>query len=129
MTKITASTITFILGASVVAVGSYITLDPQANVTNLNFEKESIERTTTSSKFLYTTLEHNATTSEYEVIRAEGNVTIDNVGYLMCLDGVWETGTTTISYDKDGLEVETFTPYSEEEQIVFCLAKQQNNLN
>jgi len=124
MSKIIASTITFILGASVVAVGSYISLDPQANVVNLNFEKESIERTTTSSEFFYTTLEQSTTTSEYKVVRPKHTVTIDNIGYLMCLDGVFETGTTTYDGDK-----EIFTPYSKEEQEVFCLAKQQKQLD
>jgi len=48
-----------------------------------------------------TTLKHNATTSDYEIIKEQGSITIDNVGYLMCLDGVYGATTTKEYCEKE----------------------------
>lgn len=129
MSKITQVSIMLGAGAILIGIGSFITPAQEADIimSEFNFEIEEIEIKATSTKFYYTTLKHNATTSEYEIVREEGTITIDNVGYLMCLDGVWETGTTT--WTGIGEEAtSTYRAYNKQEQQEFCEEEQKIQL-
>ena len=133
MKKIIASTITFILGASVVAIGAYITPEQQANIVTLDFEKESIERTTTvtvanlkeSAYFTTTTnwkgntvktdinipIKYNfpvasTTAVAYDVIEQNEVISVSLDGYKDCRRGVFGTSTRPfcIQFLKDQID-------------------------
>lgn len=80
-------------GATVFGIGSFLTKDQVKLISEFDFQIEEVKNTATSTTFYYTTLRENTTTSEYEVVRELGTITIDNIGYLMCLDGVYGTST------------------------------------
>ena len=95
MSKKLQVTILLGAGALLIGVGSYITPQQQADIimNSFDFEIEAIKTTSTTTQFYYTTLRESTTTDDYKVVREEGIVTIDNVGYKMCLDGIYGTST------------------------------------
>jgi len=123
--KIISATIVLVSGVILVGVGAFLTPEQvkEVVVSDFDFAVESIKETATSTSFYYTTIKES-TTSEYELMRELATVTIDNVGKNMCLDGLSDTGITTISYDQDNNEIETFVPFTEKEQKEFCEEEQ-----
>jgi len=95
MSKIIQATIVLVSGAILLGIGSFITPEQvkEVVISDFDFAVESIKETSTSSTFYYTTLKENTTTSEYELVREEHTITVDNVGKNMCLDGVFGTST------------------------------------
>ena len=93
MSSIIKITLALVSGVILVGVGSFITKDQVKEISTFDFQVEPIKTTSTSTSFYYTTLKQSTTTSDYEVVREQGTITIDNVGYNMCLDGVFGTST------------------------------------
>lgn len=94
MSKIISATIVLVSGAILVGIGAFITPEQvkEVVISDFDFAVESIKETASSTTFYYTTLKES-TTSEYEVVREQTTITIDDTGRKMCLDGVFGTST------------------------------------